>query len=137
MEGHIGRLYGLNTLGAVAGSFGAGFLLMPNLGMRGSNMAAAGLGLAVAVAAFAVHLALGRRAESSPEWRPASAPASGQGIAAAQGSATGGWLLFAFALSGFAALAYEVLWSMVRILTSRLRETNEKLAFLSTASKFG
>ncbi|MBW2523109.1 MAG: cyclic nucleotide-binding domain-containing protein [Deltaproteobacteria bacterium] len=34
-------------------------------------------------------------------------------------------------------LAYEVLWSMVRILTARLRETNEKLAFLSTASKFG
>ncbi|MBI4954857.1 MAG: cyclic nucleotide-binding domain-containing protein [Myxococcales bacterium] len=33
-------------------------------------------------------------------------------------------------------LAYEVLWSMVRILTARLRETNDKLTFLSVSSKF-
>ena len=33
-------------------------------------------------------------------------------------------------------LAYEVLWSMVRILTSRLRETTEKLSFLSSTGKF-
>ena len=34
-------------------------------------------------------------------------------------------------------LAYEVLWSMVRILTERLRETTEKLTFLSSTDKFG
>jgi CRP-like cAMP-binding protein len=33
-------------------------------------------------------------------------------------------------------LAYEVLWSSVRMLTSRLRETNDKLTFLSTTGKF-
>lgn len=33
-------------------------------------------------------------------------------------------------------LAYEVLWSVVRILIGRLRETNDKLTFLSTSSKF-
>lgn len=33
-------------------------------------------------------------------------------------------------------LAYEVLWSMVRILTSRLRATTDKLTFLSVSSKF-
>ena len=33
-------------------------------------------------------------------------------------------------------LAYEVLWSMVRILSSRLRETTNKLTFLSVSSKF-
>jgi CRP/FNR family transcriptional regulator, cyclic AMP receptor protein len=33
-------------------------------------------------------------------------------------------------------LAYEVLWSCVRMLAVRLRETNEKLAFLSTSGKF-
>ncbi len=33
-------------------------------------------------------------------------------------------------------LAYEVLWSMVRILTSRLRATTDKLAFLAVSSKF-
>jgi CRP-like cAMP-binding protein len=33
-------------------------------------------------------------------------------------------------------LAYEVLWSMVRILSSRLRETTDKLTFLSVTGKF-
>jgi CRP-like cAMP-binding protein len=33
-------------------------------------------------------------------------------------------------------LAYEVLWSIVRMLLRRLRETNDKLTFLSTSNKF-
>jgi len=33
-------------------------------------------------------------------------------------------------------LAYEVLWSCVRMLSARLRETNDKLTFLSTSGKF-
>jgi CRP-like cAMP-binding protein len=33
-------------------------------------------------------------------------------------------------------LAYEVLWSMVRMLAARLRETNDKLTFLSISGKF-
>ena len=33
-------------------------------------------------------------------------------------------------------LAFEVLWSCVRLLSSRLRETNDKLTFLSTSGKF-
>src|SRR5579862_5602869 len=34
-------------------------------------------------------------------------------------------------------LAFEVLWNCVRILSARLRETNEKLTFLTTSGKFG
>ena len=33
-------------------------------------------------------------------------------------------------------LAYEVLWNVVRLLVLRLRETNDKLTFLSVTSKF-
>ena len=33
-------------------------------------------------------------------------------------------------------LAYEVLWSCIRTLASRLRETNDKLTFLSTSGRF-
>jgi CRP-like cAMP-binding protein len=33
-------------------------------------------------------------------------------------------------------LAYEVLWSMVRMLVGRLRDTNDKLTFLSVSGKF-
>jgi CRP-like cAMP-binding protein len=33
-------------------------------------------------------------------------------------------------------LAYEVLWNIVRLLASRLRETNDKLTFLSISNRF-
>jgi CRP/FNR family transcriptional regulator, cyclic AMP receptor protein len=33
-------------------------------------------------------------------------------------------------------LAYEVLWSVIRMLTGRLRETNDKLTFLTVTGKF-
>lgn len=33
-------------------------------------------------------------------------------------------------------LAYEVLWASVRMLASRLRETNDKLTFLASSQKF-
>ncbi len=33
-------------------------------------------------------------------------------------------------------LAYEVLWSVIRMLTQRLRETNDKLTFLTVTGKF-
>ena len=33
-------------------------------------------------------------------------------------------------------LAYEVLWSVVRLLTSRLRDANDKLTFLTVTGKF-
>jgi len=35
------------------------------------------------------------------------------------------------------ALACDVLWGFVRTLTRRLRETNDKMVFLATSSKFG
>lgn len=34
-------------------------------------------------------------------------------------------------------LAYEVLWSSIRMLSARLRETNDKLTFLTMSGKFG
>jgi CRP-like cAMP-binding protein len=33
-------------------------------------------------------------------------------------------------------LAYEILWGFVRLLSSRLRETNDKLTFLSVSGRF-
>ncbi len=34
-------------------------------------------------------------------------------------------------------LAYEILWNVVRTLSGRLRETNEKMTFLAASGKFG
>lgn len=44
----IGDIYGANTVGTVLGSFAAGFLLIPILGVRNSVVAVAGANLAVA-----------------------------------------------------------------------------------------
>lgn len=34
-------------------------------------------------------------------------------------------------------VAYEILWNVVRTLSARLRETNEKMTFLAASGKFG
>jgi CRP-like cAMP-binding protein len=33
-------------------------------------------------------------------------------------------------------LAYEILWNIVRVLSARLRETNDKMTFMSVSGKF-
>lgn len=47
-----GKLYSTNSLGSVLGSFSAGFLLIPLLGVRGTSLVAASLNLAVAAVIF-------------------------------------------------------------------------------------
>ncbi len=107
LEADIGGLYGLNTLGGVAGTFAAGFLLMPGLGLHVSNSVGAALGLAVAGSALLAHRILGERAAVPA--RPLATPSVASTARAEP--AAGHWLLAAFGLSGFAALAYEVLWT--------------------------
>ncbi len=95
----IARLYGWNTLGAVAGVFAATFALFPAVGLRATNFAGAGLD----VAAGAVALVwLGRRApERAPEVAvPPAAPKSGAGLA-----------LASYAGVGASALVCEVAWT--------------------------
>ncbi len=116
-EAYIGRLYGLNTLGAVTGSFLAGFVLMPFLGLRWANGAGALVGLWIALTALLLYRAL----RSEDRDAPVPAPVPAKKARAAKGAARAGvatdrdkrlkWVLVAFAFSGFAALAYEVLWT--------------------------
>lgn len=49
----LGKVYALNTAGAMAGALGSAFLLMPALGLRGSAIALAGLNLGCGVLALA------------------------------------------------------------------------------------
>ena len=99
---HLGRIYGLNTLGAAAGALAAGFALIEWLGVRGAIALAVaantGIGLVAATLATRRH-----DNESAPETLPeaevtlpAHAPAWLAGV-----------VLFG---SGFATLAYEILW---------------------------
>ena len=67
----LGRLYGINTLGAVAGALAAELLLIPSLGLRGSGLAGAACNLAAALLAWRVAAVIPAR-RGNP-WIPACA----------------------------------------------------------------
>jgi spermidine synthase len=101
----IGLLYGLNTLGAVVGVLGSGFVTIGALGETATFLAGAGLTLLVAALAFA----LSRR-----PWRDASSPAARDPAApriSPYPPAVRRLVGVAYAVSGFAALAYEIVWT--------------------------
>jgi spermidine synthase len=72
----LGSAYALNTLGAIAGSFLSGFVVLPRLGLQRGIAATAVVGLLLAAALFLVAPRLGRRQR-----------AAGVAIAAAMGLA--------------------------------------------------
>jgi len=104
-----GLLYGLNTLGAVAGVFLATFVLLPRLGLAGASFFGAGLDVVVGVVAL---LALARRAPlaAAHDTAPVAARAT-TSAARADAPGTIALLLVAYALVGFTALVYEVAWT--------------------------
>jgi spermidine synthase len=98
-------LYGINTLGAVAGALAAGFVTLEQLGVRWTILVAIGLNVAAGLIAYGLpERARGIGARAS---RPASPPAP---PAHAMGRAHRlvPWVIGA---AGFCALSYEVLWT--------------------------
>jgi spermidine synthase len=106
----VGGLYGINTLGAAVGTFLAGFYLLPRLGVQATLVLTAsiniGLGLLVLGMAVALRASVPFPAGNPGEARPF--PASPR-----QPQSTGqvALVMAAFALSGFAAMVYEVAWT--------------------------
>ena len=96
----LARLYALNTLGAVAGSLAAGFLLLPGLGLTGTTLVAAALNLAAAAVAWT----RGGASAASPKAESGPAPV------APLDPVTRRFVAAMFALSGFAALAFQIAW---------------------------
>jgi len=95
--GALGRLYGWNTLGAVAGALAGELVLVEWLGVRGSGAFAAGCN--VAAAGGAVWLARSEVPRPAlPRQRPARLPVQALRI------------LLATALAGAVLLALEVVW---------------------------
>jgi spermidine synthase len=50
----VGRLYSINTFGAVLGACGGGFILIPALGMRLTSYTAAGINISLGLVAFTI-----------------------------------------------------------------------------------
>ena len=93
----VGRLYAINTLGAGCGALLLPYVLLPTLGLRFTLVVTALTNIALAVAARGAAREFAVRA---PESRPAGAERSRRPA-----------LLVAFFVSGFVALALEVLWN--------------------------
>jgi len=103
-DASVGRLYALNTAGAVGGVVAAGFVLIPAIGLWKTAALAGLLDLAVAA------LVTSRR----PEAPPAETAATAGSDEPAAGSVLMGRLIVPlFALSGFTAILAEIAWTRI------------------------
>ncbi len=107
----LSRLYWINTAGAVAGTFAAGFLFLPSLGLRLTLAIAVALNLAAAALAFILARKEPAR-ESSP---PSSLP---EILEAPASAAPSRFLLICFSVVGATAMSYEIGWT--RLLSTQL-----------------
>lgn len=104
----VGLLYGLNTLGAVVGCFGAGFVSFELIGVSRTLWAAGALNVLIAATAWS----LSRSSAPAPAYpEPSSVESSLE-----ESAPKAWWLLVAFAVAGFASLVYEVAWTRVLVL---------------------
>jgi spermidine synthase len=103
--GKVGRLYAINTFGAVIGVFVAGFVSIPGIGTYRTLWATAALNLIVGVVA----ILLAREVAPTEAARPETAAASRTPPTASRVRLA----LIVFGLSGFGALVLEVAWTRV------------------------
>lgn len=100
----LARLYALNTTGAVAGSLLGGFALVPGIGLLASSWVAAGLNVIAALLA----LAGARAGRATPLHAPTTAATGAE--SPAHGAARPALVGALLAVSGFAALAFQIAW---------------------------
>src|SRR6202035_4767003 len=106
----LARLYWVNTAGAVVGTFAAGFLFLPTLGLRQT------LGVAVALNLLAGALALRLSRQEPAAMRATAAfPQEKDAVLSALPSR---FLCVCFGIVGATAMAYEIGWT--RLLSTQL-----------------
>lgn len=130
-----GLLYGTNTIGAVTGAAVSGFLLIPFLGMRTSTWIAVFFNLAVALLAVALQRATGLEPVPAAGEPPEEAPSGKTGTPGGDTTRLKRTVLFVYAASGFAALAYEVAWT--KVLSGALGTTTYAFSAMLTTFLLG
>ncbi|MGE0491263.1 MAG: fused MFS/spermidine synthase [Vulcanimicrobiota bacterium] len=102
----LSRLYGINTLGAFSGAGLAGFLLLPNLGLRLSMLLAACINLTIGCSA--VWLVRSGRLVLDESEQAETAPAA----EASNPRSFAGWVVpLTFGLAGISSMALQVAWT--------------------------
>lgn len=118
MGNKVAKLYFLNTLGAGAGAFLAGFLLIAYLGIPPTTYVAAIINLGIAVGVLLLLQAPSQPKAISETVTEEAAPQNEPEEAGAKPAlrSAGIVLLIGYGLAGFAALGLEVLWTRVLVM---------------------
>ncbi len=114
--GHlVGRLYALNTFGAAAGCFLAGFVFIRIIGVMGTLYAAAGLNLLVAFSGWFLSRYSVRATEEKLE---SATPVKAEAVFSTGKNGKYYVLVLAFFMSGLISIGYEIIWmrSIVHLL---------------------
>ncbi len=118
----VGLLYAFNTLGAVAGVLSAGFILLPKFGLQKTTLLAAALNGVIAV--IAIWAGRGETLEAASDVSEAAVIQKKGRVkpkVRLEKTTLTRVLFIVFAVSGFSAMIYEVVWT--RILTLILGST--------------
>jgi spermidine synthase len=106
----VGALYGWNTLGAAAGAAVATYGLLPTFGLTAAVTVAAVVNLIIGTAALVLH-ATWRHAKPADHAVRHEAASLRAGAGLPRVGAPVALLLLGFALSGLAAIGYEIAWT--------------------------
>ena len=109
-------IYAINTFGAVIGSFLAGFILFPALGLQLTLAAAAVINVIIGIIAIFVDRSMAGNEEKpeatkSTQKQEAAEPAPVEQIPQIDEKARHRLILLVFFISGFTSMVYEVGWS--------------------------
>lgn len=104
-----GFLYGLNTVGAVAGTFACGYFLLRVMGMEKTTWIAVAINLGVALVAWMLGRNAREQAAETPKRVEPANDAIHSGLALSPFAVK--MVLISIGISGFCALAYEVFWT--------------------------
>lgn len=99
----VGSLYSINTVGGAIGCLATGFILIASIGIRYTIYVTAGINLVIGLIAMVLSGRIVKVTETSVAL-PTEESVKAQSVRL---------MTFAFGFSGFAALAYEVLWTRV------------------------
>jgi len=116
----MGRLYAINTFGAVLGCLAAGFLLIAVFGVSGTLYVTAAANVLIGVAAFVWSRRLPGGTEALPEEEAPMPEAEDRPRYPVRVAYLA---LAAYGLSGCAALGYEVAWTRLLTFVSRSNTT--------------
>jgi spermidine synthase len=114
---NIGKLYGFNTIGAVLGCVGAGFFLLPRLGLQGSIWLAASLNIIAGMIAVLLSKTDNILEKSISVKMERPEKKNREKYSQYKISINNYLLLILYGLSGFSAMAFQVSWTRTLILS--------------------